>query len=152
MQDTGPEGGAGLAYHAHFSSDPNIVGDVVSGVIETVAPLLGSADDVPSLEIALFEIINNIAEHAYAGDINGPIELSVKTHGTGLEFSVVDRGAEMPGLSIPVTRSPNLAVPVQDLPEGGFGWFLIRTLVKDLMYRRVGHENCLTFRIGHMPG
>ena len=30
------------------------------------------------------------------------------------------------------------------LPEGGFGWFLIRTLTKSLNYIRQNDENCLT--------
>jgi serine/threonine-protein kinase RsbW len=32
-----------------------------------------------------------------------------------------------------------------DLPEGGFGWYLIRTLARDVRYDRNGVTNCLTF-------
>jgi serine/threonine-protein kinase RsbW len=34
-----------------------------------------------------------------------------------------------------------------DLPEGGFGWFLIRELTKDLQYVRHEDQNRLTFSI-----
>jgi serine/threonine-protein kinase RsbW len=36
---------------------------------------------------------------------------------------------------------------VSNLPEGGFGWFLIRALSRDLDYRRVGGRNLLSFRL-----
>ena len=31
------------------------------------------------------------------------------------------------------------------LREGGYGWFLIRSLARALTYQRVGDTNCLTF-------
>ena len=36
---------------------------------------------------------------------------------------------------------------VEDLPEGGFGWHVIRTLSKDLHYRRENGRNQLSFRL-----
>ena len=33
----------------------------------------------------------------------------------------------------------------QDLPEGGFGWFLIRSLTRDLTYLREDGYNMLCF-------
>ena len=32
------------------------------------------------------------------------------------------------------------------MPEGGYGWFLIRELVQDLVYDRQNDENILFFR------
>ena len=37
------------------------------------------------------------------------------------------------------------AAEIQDLPEGGFGWYLIRTLTTDLTYLREGICNTLSF-------
>ena len=34
-----------------------------------------------------------------------------------------------------------------DLPEGGFGWYLIRDLARDVNYEREGWCNVLTLRL-----
>lgn len=52
----------------------------------------------------------------------------------------------MPGLCLP----PGLQQPVdllEDIPEGGYGWFLIRSLTKDLAYHRINGTNHLSFLI-----
>ncbi len=53
----------------------------------------------------------------------------------------------MPGGQLPLGMSQSLNVGLCDLPEGGFGWFLIKDLAKDLKYRRIGQENHLHLRI-----
>lgn len=139
----------GEIYRTHFNSDPFLVGSVVDSVIQATADHLASADDEQNLEIALAEIINNIAEHAYCEATDGPIELMVLDGDGCLEFMLTDQGVAMPELDVPAAKIHDLDVPILDLPEGGFGWFLIRTLVSDLNYRRVGGQNRLTFT---MPG
>lgn len=134
-------------FRSHFSSDPNIVGGVIAEVVRNVTPMLAMPDDISGLEIALSEIINNIAEHAYCGDMSGPIELEICRQNEALEFCLLDRGVEMPALTPPSGTLPDLDVAMDDLPEGGFGWFLIRTLVRDLRYERAGGENRLVFRL-----
>jgi serine/threonine-protein kinase RsbW len=111
-----------------------------AGVAE---PELGAA------EIALAEVMNNIAEHAYAAG-PGPIALRIgRCDATGaLVVVLLDCGAAMPGLRLPPGEPPLLDGPADDLPEGGFGWFLIRSLAADLDYRRRAGCNRLRFRLG----
>jgi serine/threonine-protein kinase RsbW len=52
----------------------------------------------------------------------------------------------MPKDGLPEGRLVTLA-ETATLPEGGFGWFLIRTLSRDLDYRREGGRNLLSFRL-----
>ena len=49
----------------------------------------------------------------------------------------------MPGGTPPAGTLPDLGVEVQDMPEGGFGWFLIRSLVDEMTYERCNTGNCL---------
>ena len=52
----------------------------------------------------------------------------------------------MPGGRPPAGRLPDGAdCALVDLPEGGFGWHLIRTLTRDLAYVRSGGCNRLSF-------
>lgn len=100
-----------------------------------------------SLEITLAEILNNIVEHAYAGRSDGLIELSLTRSHDGLWFSVVDHGAPMPNGEPPLGQRVNIDCPIADLPEGGFGWFLIRELAHDMVYERIDGRNELRFRM-----
>jgi serine/threonine-protein kinase RsbW len=42
---------------------------------------------------------------------------------------------------------PAVEVDLVDMPEGGFGWFLIKDLAKDVAYVRVNGENWLKLRV-----
>lgn len=94
-------------------------------------------------EIVLAEVLNNIVEHAYAASA-GNIEIRVRRQVGGLACQIRDHGAPMPGLSLPDGAFQPLGA-IADLPEGGFGWFLIRNTVEDLQYRREGGANRLSF-------
>lgn len=89
------------------------------------------------------EVLNNIVEHAYAQG-EGDIRLRMWRHGQSVAVEVTDCGAPMPGLTLPEGRLAEIG-PGDDLPEGGFGWFLIRSLTDWLIYDRVGEENRLRF-------
>jgi serine/threonine-protein kinase RsbW len=98
-------------------------------------------------ELVLAEVLNNIAEHAYAGAAGG-IDLSLRLTGGLVWCEVVDHGAPMPGGDPPAGVLPPVAdVALDDLPEGGFGWHLIRRLTHGLTYARTGDRNHLGFGI-----
>lgn len=100
-------------------------------------------DDRGTVEIVLAEVLNNIVEHAYAGQ-DGWISLRLTCSAAALLAELGDSGAEMPGLAPPAGRLADLG---DDLPEGGFGWFLIRSLTTDLAYERHAGTNLLRFAI-----
>lgn len=101
-------------------------------------------------EIVLAEALNNVVEHAYA-TYPGKIEVSMQRQNHGLAVEVVDRGLPMPQAGLPggnlPAGSPPQQVSLDDLPEGGFGWFLIRSLSQDLSYAREADRNCLRFSL-----
>lgn len=101
--------------------------------------------DRGAAEIVLAEVLNNVVEHAYAGAA-GEIELTIRVAGGGLDCTVMDDGRPMPGGEAPEGKAGDL-LGGADLPEGGFGWLLIRALTRELTYRRIGGRNCLTFRL-----
>jgi serine/threonine-protein kinase RsbW len=89
--------------------------------------------------------LNNIVEHAYARH-QGDIVVTLQLSASELVCRIVDTGLPMPEGVLPAGKlKPMLAD--EDLPEGGFGWFLIRTLSRDLEYRRDGNNNLLSFRL-----
>lgn len=101
-----------------------------------------------TLEIVLAEALNNIEEHAFVGQEPGEIRLSVDVEADRVSIRITDDGRQMPGGQLPQGQMPELAgVPMQDLPEGGFGWALIHELTHELSYARQGEQNLLCFAI-----
>lgn len=95
-----------------------------------IAPVL-----VARAELVLAEVFNNIDKHGCAGLIGGWIVLNTRLSADGLHLTVLDNGVAPPAhLLDPVLAAP---VPLQGLPlaaipEGGYGWFLIRQLARDI--------------------
>lgn len=109
-------------------------------------PLAGLSDDCRGrAEIVIAEALNNIVEHAYVDEF-GDIEVSIGLDGTELACQIADKGRPMPDSQLPAGL-PHQLDGGGDLPEGGFGWFLIRSLAKDLRYSRLEDENRLQFRL-----
>ncbi len=104
-----------------------------------------SADCLGTTELVLAEALNNVVEHAYAR-YSGQIEVEVRRDPDQLRFHIADKGLPMPGAEPPVGDLPPVGA-LEDLPEGGFGWFLIRSLSQNLAYRREGERNLLSFDV-----
>ncbi len=121
-------------------------------VRETLSRLFDPPDgvDLPEAlhskaQIVLAEVLNNIVEHAYA-TYAGDIDLCCEFDDKGLNVLITDRGLPLPLSGLPAGNDP-MEDPGDDLPEGGFGWFLIRTLAEDLNYDRTEGSNRLRFRV-----
>lgn len=99
------------------------------------------------VEIILAEVTNNIVEHAYPQDSTGTISLSCTKGLEIIRFEVVDHGKMLPCGEIPSKQNHDLGLGLQSLPEGGFGWGLIRDMTKRLVYRRFEGRNILRFAI-----
>ena len=116
------------------------------GSLMAMQPILDLSEDIRgTLEIVLAEALNNVVEHAYA-DAPGPIRVCVDHIAPVLKVSVYDTGLPMPEGQLPKGEMAAFDA-IDDLPEGGFGWFLIRTLTVDLAYERLGEVNHLHFEV-----
>jgi len=107
-------------------------------------------EEAGTLEIVLAEVFNNIVKHGYGDSGQGTISISLARDRHGLSCLISDEGIELPDRCLSgLTDHPR---PVPDtLPEGGFGWFLIRDLVEDLRYCRHEGRNELAFRLPLSP-
>ncbi len=103
----------------------------------------GAAGDV---ELALAEVVNNVIEHAYRGNPGGRIQVTGELSTGLLELRISDSGRPLPGGRIPPFRTADLNRPRAELPEGGFGWPLIRQLSDAVRYERAGTCNTLSMR------
>ncbi|MEM9496294.1 MAG: ATP-binding protein [Pseudomonadota bacterium] len=96
-----------------------------------------------NVELAAAEALNNIAEHAYSGTPPGPIRVSAYFERSHLLLRIVDAGHPLPDATLPSVRLPDPSGPLADLPEGGFGWYLITQLSDAVRYDRCRDLNIL---------
>lgn len=107
-----------------------------------------SPDDIGAVEIVLAEVLNNIVEHGYDEGSDDKIEIALKSRASSLMIEICDRGRPMPKGRLPVGNHPMSEFNQFDsMPEGGYGWFLIRELVRDIVYDRKDGKNMLMIRI-----
>jgi serine/threonine-protein kinase RsbW len=127
-----------------FPAEPFAVRTALERLFAALPAGLLDDDARGSAEIVITEVLNNIVEHAYAG-VAGEIDLTIRPLEDGLHCTVTDRGTPLPDCNLPGDGLPDSGA--DDLPEGGFGWYLIRTLSQDISYLRIGTANRLTFRL-----
>ena len=125
-------------------AEPMAVRHALEQLFASVSPDLLPDDLRSSAEIVIAEVLNNIVEHAYA-ETQGNIELAVQPVPSGLYCMVSDLGTPMPDALLPGAVLPDLEAGA--MPEGGFGWYMIRSLADDIRYDRINGVNRLTFRL-----
>ncbi|MBW6505952.1 MAG: ATP-binding protein [Rhodobacteraceae bacterium] len=133
-------------FHSRFSAEPHAVRGALRASVARFARQI-SPEEAGALELVLAEVLNNIVEHSYAGGSDGVISLSIVRDLSGLSCAVSDDGIPLPEGCLAPPCLPSAAVATAQLPEGGFGWYLIHDLTQDLGYRRDGGQNLLAFRL-----
>ncbi len=129
--------------HMVFDGDPDAVRAALGALFQR--PMLArlTEESRGTIEIVLAEVMNNVSEHAYA-KYPGTIDLSIMAQGDVLLVQMEDSGLPMPNGALPGGILAG-GDELEDLPEGGFGWFLIRSLTRELTYVREVGANRLSF-------
>ncbi len=137
-----------LVFDKTYPADFRWVRRAVQNAVEELhADGLGE-ETLGSVEIVLAEALNNVAEHAYPEDTPGDMRLIIHRRSKALMFEIRDRGKPMPKGRTPIGNHPMTEFNQHDaMPEGGYGWFLIREIVSDLVYDRQDDENFLVIRM-----
>lgn len=134
--------------HLVFLASPVLVRDSLAQMLAGPPLRDLSPDARGTAQLVLAEVLNNVAEHAYA-ERPGPVAVTLTPVAAGTLCLVVDHGFGMPGGHLPEGKPPAVDTALEDLPEGGFGWHLIRSLTRDLTYARTGQGNRLSFLLPH---
>ena len=146
-QDSSELAGNANGIRLTFAATPDAVRAALAQVTDGLRDVL-LPDECGALEIVLAEVLNNVAEHAYAGTSPGQVELSVAVDAASVRCRVCDEGVELPGIlvSAPVPDMGPGFDPA-DLQEGGYGWHLIHALTSALTYERRGNRNTLDLEL-----
>lgn len=132
-----------------FDSSELAVREALAAVLDNLQPLNLTSEELSAVELVLAEVLNNVVEHAYADSKKARNTVCVqgRQQADGLHIDIRDRGAPMPHGQLPVGTLASKDVDFEDVPEGGFGWFLIQHLAKDVVYTRKRDENLLSLRL-----
>lgn len=129
-----------------FAASQHAVRVALADVRGALAKLPIAEETVEAVELVLAEALNNVIKHAYA-DSSGLVRLEIDADHDTLSCALVDHGRPMPDGQPPQGRSLTLDLPLEDLPEGGFGWLLIRALTSEIGYVRGAGSNRLLLRL-----
>lgn len=113
------------------------------GVIRQLSRDGLDADQLGNVEIVLAEVINNVVKHAYQNGEEGEISVSYCLSVNELTLHVRDQGVAFQNEELPPGMLPDIDVPLLEMPEGGFGWALIKTLTSKVRYVREKGWNTL---------
>lgn len=135
-----------------FSSSPNCVRGALATLKAFLTEQRVPQDMTMNAEIVTAELLNNIVEHAYKEDPNGTIWLDAGLCLDCLCVKVRDEGVKMPDDTLPSGQLPPSDGPLESLPEGGFGWYLLHSLTEKLRYTRAQTMNITEFVLPKSSG
>lgn len=135
------------ALSLQFVAEPCAIRTAMARFSNWLSAAGAHGEEINDAQIVLAEALNNIAEHAYADAKAGPVRLCATRRGEDLWIELRDHGQPIPEERRP-DRGTELAPPDPlALPEGGFGWFMIRQLSSGLSYCRCGGQNHLHLQL-----
>lgn len=138
-----------------FRAADGEVRDALVQVDAALARLGIDADLRQRAQITLAEACNNIVEHAYlpaCAAEDRMVALEITLRADGLLVLLRDNGRPMPGGRLPGAAMPRVdAADPMGLPEGGFGWPLLRRMAVGLSLSRQAGRNTLRFRLPARP-
>ena len=133
-------------FRLRFPATPAATREAVGRVVAEMERFGTPAAWLGDVEIALAEAFNNIVEHAYAQMPVGAVDVDLRWEGGRLSIVIGDDGIAFPEGFPPEGGPVDVTGPREDLPEGGFGWLLLRSLTSGIAYDRVDGRNLLTLR------
>ena len=101
-----------------------------------------------NFSVVLDDLLNNVISYAYDDEDEHIIDVVLSTDGERFIVSVTDEGVEFDPFA---RKEPEVNTSLEEREIGGLGIHLIRNLMDDYSYRRVGGKNVTTLmkRIGN---
>ncbi len=91
-------------------------------------------------QLVIEEMVLNVMNHSRATD---PVVMTLTSRRSDAQFEIIDRGVPFDPTEVP-TPPEHDASSLEDMPIGGLGIHLVRSMVREMRYCRVGEANHLT--------
>lgn len=99
------------------------------------------------VELAVVEAVNNCIEHAYHQQDGQEVRIALEIGAEAVEIVVEDSGEPLDHTLVETVSKDTLTFDPADmdnLPEGGMGWFLINSMMDEVRYVSQGGCNTLS--------
>lgn len=107
-------------------------------------------DAVEDIKLAVTEAINNAIQHApLPGDETPLVTIALAPSADGLWIEVADQGRVSGGLQL--TRRVDERLQGDELPEGGLGLMLIRSLMDEVVLESGAHSDTVVRMFKRLP-
>ena len=97
--------------------------------------------------VSLDEAVTNVVMYAYP-KTKGNVRITLERINDRVLVEIIDSGAPFNPLKHPV---PDVSVSIEKRMIGGLGIHLMRNMMDELNYRRIGDKNCLSL-VKHIGG
>ena len=94
------------------------------------------------LEIAIDEIVSNVARYAYDGK-KGDVTVSCSSDDKGITITVTDSGIPYNPLEKP---DPDITLSAEERGIGGYGIFIVKKVMDEITYEYKDNKNILTMK------
>lgn len=116
-----------------------------------ITPIIGLLEDLEvdfklltKIEVALDEVLTNIALYAYKPEIgNVDIDYGIDELSRLLTIIISDEGKEFDPLA---TKDPDITLSEKDRKIGGLGIFIVKQVMDEVTYERRNNKNILTLK------
>jgi anti-sigma regulatory factor (Ser/Thr protein kinase) len=127
-----------LAEHAVLRNQPSELG-VLESLLDRFSERSGLPQPTTSeLRIVCEELVTNVMAYAYPNGGLHEIEVRLQMESRRITVTVADDGIPFDPSTVP---PPDTTLPLADREVGGLGIHLVRHLVDDVIYRRIGARN-----------
>ena len=126
-----------------FEANLDLIDEMMLPIISSLEEIDVDHKKVYQINLALEEILVNIARYAYAPD-KGLIDISYEISDNPKQLKVIikDKGKAFNPLE---KEEPDLEASIQDRKIGGLGIYIVKNIVDDIKYQRINNENILEF-------
>ena len=97
--------------------------------------------------VSLDEAVTNVIMYAYP-QTKGNVKITIEKIKDRVLIEIIDSGAPFNPLNQPV---PDVSIKIEQRLIGGLGIHLMRNMMDELNYRRIGDKNCLSL-VKHIGG
>lgn len=112
--------------------------------IEELCSEVNLSDELTmNINLALEEAVANIIMYAYPTEEIHEILLKVTYLSEQLIFLLTDKGLSFDPTQVP---DADITLPIEERTIGGLGIFLIRSIMNEVSYQRLGEENMLIMK------
>ena len=123
----------------------------IKSIAKAIAPIIGVLEDAEAdfvltnkIEVAIDEILTNISLHAYApGSGNIDIDYSLEEDHRLFTIIITDEGVAFDPLA---KEDPDVSLSEKERPIGGLGIYIVKNVMDEVTYSRVGNKNVLTLK------